>query len=308
MAHEHVPLEHADNETRLGRAFFLILSFTAIEAIGGYFSNSLTLLADAGHMFLDSSALGLSWYAMRLARREHTRTHSYGYHRFQVLAAFINGLTLLALCAWIVIEAISRIETPTQILPIPALTVAITGLVVNVVAFRMLHGSQNLNVRSAALHVLGDLLGSCAAIAAALGVLVFGWMWLDPVLALLIAAILLRGAWRICRESVHILLEGVPHDIDLEEIRNTLTAQVAGVMEIHHVHAWALTSERPMVTLHATVEDSTDEHDAVTDIKTVLMKSFGIGHSTIQVERGPCPDDDHGAHPDEPTGQVDSAP
>ena len=261
------------------------------EAVGGYLANSLTLLADAGHVLLDASALGLSWYALRLSRREQDHRLSYGYHRFQVLAAFINSLTLFALAAWILFEAFSRLNAPEPMLPIPALAVASVGFIVNVVVYRMLHGSDNLNVRSAALHVLGDLLGSVAAMTAAASVLLFGWLYADPILAILIVVILVRGAWRLLRESSHILLEGVPSNIDLDEIRATLTANVAGLQEVHHVHAWALTDEKPLLTLHATVNETTDQQVATSRIKAVLIDKFGIDHSTIQVERGDCPDD-----------------
>ena len=280
------------DEAPLGRAFILISLFAVIEVFGGLFANSLTLLADAGHMLLDASALGLSWFAVRLSRRQHSETHSYGYHRSQVLAAFVNALLLVALCGWIGFEAFSRIERPRQLLPLPALLIGTLGLAVNLFAFRMLRGaSGNLNVRSAALHVLGDLLGSCAAIAAALIVWLFEWYLADPILALVVIAILLRGAWKVLSESIHILLEGVPNDLDLEDIRDTLTNQVSGVLEVHHLHAWALTSERPMVTLHAIVDEFVDEIAAAASIKAVLNRNFGIDHSTVQVERGPCLDD-----------------
>ena len=292
MAHEHAHPELSRDDAPLGKAFLLNSFFAIIEVFGGLFANSLTLLADAGHMLLDASALGLSWFAVRLSRRQHSETHSYGYHRSQVLAAFVNALLLGARCGWIGFEAFSRIESPHQLLPLPALLSGTLGLAVNLLAFRMLRGaSGNLNVRSAALHVLGDLLGSCAAIAAALIVWLFEWYLADPILALVVIAILLRGAWKVLSESIHILLEGVPDDLDLEDIRDTLTNQVSGVLEVHHLHAWALTSERPMVTLHAIVDEFVDEIAAAASIKAVLNRNFGIDHSTVQVERGPCLDD-----------------
>lgn len=279
----------------LGRAFWLIAGFTGVEIVGAVIGNSLTLAADAGHMFLDASALGLSWCAMLLSRRAETSNLTYGYHRFQVLAAFVNGLALLALCAWIVFEAAGRLRAPEAILPLPVLGVAVAGLVVNVVAYRMLRGTDNLNVRSAALHVLGDLLGSVAAIASALVVLAFGWRWADPALALVVAAIVGRSAWRVLRDAGHILLEASPKGLDIDELQAALTARVPGVLAIHHVHAWALTSERPMLTLHATVEGTADTQSTIERIKAVLEAAFGIHHSTVQVEHGECPDDDHHA-------------
>ncbi|MCZ6659147.1 MAG: cation diffusion facilitator family transporter [Gammaproteobacteria bacterium] len=292
MAHTVDHHDHAHSETLLGRAFFLIASFMVVEVIAGLLANSLTLLADAGHMFLDATALGLAWYAMRLSRRAGDSSLSYGYHRFQVLAAFINGLTLAVLVVWILVEAVTRIQTPEPMIPIPALIVASIGFAINLVAYRWLHGRHdNANVKAAALHVLGDLLGSAAAIIAAATVYLTGWTQADPLLALVIVVILARGAWRVVRDSGHILLEGVPKGLDLQDIRETLASEVPGVIEVHHVHAWALTAEKPLVTLHASVDERSDLQPIVERLKEVLFNRFGIDHSTIQVEHGPCPDD-----------------
>lgn len=289
MAHpEH---HHDHQEIALRRAFFLIAGFMLVEVAGGILANSLTLLADAGHMFLDATALGLAWGAMHLSQRTGDARHSYGYHRFQVLAAFLNGLTLAALVIWILFEAYGRIRTPQAMIPIPALIVASVGFAVNLAAYRWLHrGEQNANVRAAALHVLGDLLGSAAAIVAATVVYFTGWTRIDPILALIIAFILGRGAWRVLREAAHILLEGVPKSLDVRAMRDAL-ARVQGVVEVHHVHAWSLTAEMPLVTLHARVEDQADIQPVVQRLKTMLLEKFGVDHSTIQVEHGPCPDE-----------------
>ncbi len=289
MAHDH----HHQDERHLGLAFVLIAVFTVVEAAGGWLANSLALLADAGHMFLDASALGLSWYAMRLSRRDHDHSLSYGYHRFQVLAAFVNALTLLVVCAWISFEALTRLQEPEPILPGPALIIAAIGLIVNLIAFRLLHQGRgrSLNIRSAYLHVLGDILGSVAAISAMLIVLLTGWLPADPLLSMVVVLILLRGAWRLLRDSGHILLEGVPGHLDLNEIKQALTRGVAEVLDVHHVHAWALTSERPLVTLHAAVSEGSDTQRVVAAVKAVLLEEFGVDHSTVQVELGPCPDD-----------------
>lgn len=292
MSHGHHHHSHQQDTVVLRRAFFLIAGFMLIELIAALWTNALVLLADAGHMFLDATALGLSWWAARVSERGYDQKLSYGYHRFQVLAAFINGLTLAALVVWIAVEAVNRIAHPEPILPLPALAVAVVGFIVNIVAYRWLHtGSGNANVRSAALHVLGDLLGSAAAIIAALLVYYFGWLYADPVLAIVVIFILGRGAWRVISESAHILLEGVPANVDLAEIKRELCRAVPQVQEVHHVHAWALTAEKPLLTLHALVPENTPVHDVVEDIKAVLNNTFGIDHSTIQVETGPCPDD-----------------
>ena len=296
MSHDEHDHGHGIPEAPLKGAFLLIALFMLVEAIGGWVTNSLTLIADAGHMFLDASSLGLAWYALRLSQREHDDSLSYGYHRFQVLAAFVNGLTLLALCAWIIVESISRLGAPQPMIAAPALIVAGIGLIVNLIAFRILQSSadSNLNLRAAVLHVIGDILGSVAAILAATTVLLTGWTYADPLLAFVVVAILLRGSVRIVIDAGHILLEGVPQHLNLEQIKATLTAGVSEVIEIHHVHAWALTTERPLVTLHATIIEGSDAHDAVARIKAVLVKEFGIDHSTIQIEHGPCPDHGHG--------------
>lgn len=286
------PEQHQDRqETVLRRAFLLIAGFMLVEVAGGILANSLTLLADAGHMFLDATALGLAWGAMHLSRRSSDNRLSFGYHRFQVLAAFLNGLTLAVLVLWILYEAYERIRTPQAMLPIPALIIASIGFAVNLVAYRWLHGAErNANVRAAALHVLGDLLGSAAAIIAATVVYFTGWTRVDPLLALIVAFILGRGAWRVLRETAHILLEGVPKSLDLGTLRDSLAA-VKGVVEVHHLHAWSLTAERPLVTVHARVAEETDIQPVVQRLKSVLTDKFGVDHSTIQVEKGPCPDE-----------------
>jgi cobalt-zinc-cadmium efflux system protein len=179
-------------------------------------------------------------------------------------------------------------------LPLPALLVAIVGFVVNLIAFRWLHDtSGNTNIRSAALHVLGDLLGSTAAILASTAVLLFGWLYADPVLTLLIVVILTRGAYYVVKESAHILLEGVPNGVNLSEIKTTLASEVSDVIQIHHVHAWGLTAEKPLITLHALVNEGSQIQVVIEDIKRVLRQVYNIEHSTIQVEVGPCPDDQH---------------
>ena len=281
----------AERDERLLRnAFCIIVLFMLAEAAGGFLANSLTLLADAAHMLLDASALGVAWFASRLSGRAANEQMSYGYHRSQALAALVNGLTLVGLIVWILIEAVSRLRAAEPMLAAPVLVIGVLGLAVNIVIYRMLHGSNNLNVRSAALHVLGDLLGSVAAITAAVLILLFDWVYADPLLAVGIAAILSRGAWRVLRESGHILLQGAPSSLSVEEIRTTLMASVTGLRDIHRVHIWLLTSDRPVLTLHARLADGTDQQTAMARIKSVLRDSFGVDHSTIQLERDVCPD------------------
>ena len=293
MAHSH---HHDDTDiSALRRACLLITSFMLVELGVGLWANALVLIADAGHMFLDATALGLAWWAAQLSKREEDQQLSYGYHRFQVLAAFVNGLTLVALIAWITIEAVLRLLSPEAMDPEPTLLVATLGFIVNLIAFRMLHHtSGNTNVRSAALHVLGDLLGSVVAMVAAVAVMLFGWLYADPLLSLCIVVILGRGALRILQESGHILLEGVPAGVDLATIKRTVTEEIDAVDGVHHVHAWGLTAEKPLLTLHALIPENAPIQTVVSDIKRLLKERFDIDHSTIQVELGPCPDDHQG--------------
>ena len=293
MAHSH---HHDDTDiSALRRACLLITSFMLVELGVGLWANALVLIADAGHMFLDATALGLAWWAAQLSKREEDQQLSYGYHRFQVLAAFVNGLTLVALIAWITIEAVLRLLSPEAMDPEPTLLVATLGFIVNLIAFRMLHHtSGNTNVRSAALHVLGDLLGSVVAMVAAVAVMLLGWLYADPLLSLCIVVILGRGALRILQESGHILLEGVPAGVDLATIKRTLTEEIDAVDGVHHVHAWGLTAEKPLLTLHALIPENAPIQTVVSDIKRLLKERFDIDHSTIQVELGPCPDDHQG--------------
>ena len=293
MAHSH---HHSDGDiSALRKACLLITTFMLVELVVGLWANALVLVADAGHMFLDATALGLAWWAAHLSKRGFDQQLSYGYHRFQVLAAFVNGLTLVALIIWITVEAVQRLINPEAMNPWPTLIVATLGFIVNLIAFRLLHDtSGNTNIRSAALHVLGDLLGSVAAMVAAIVVMTLGWLYADPVLTLAIVVILSRGAYGVLKESAHILLEGVPAGVNLAQIKTTLTEEIDGVDGVHHVHAWGLTAEKPLLTLHALIPESAQVQIVVRDIKQLLKERFDIEHSTIQVELGTCPDDQHG--------------
>lgn len=297
MAHDH---DHHNgnsrNEKRLLWAMIVTGVFMVVEVAGGIISGSLALLADAGHMLTDTAALWLAWFAFRVSRRPHDMMRSYGYHRFQVLAAFINAVGLVAIVVWIVVEAVNRLANPVAIHGDTMIAVAAAGLVVNIVAFAILHsgGKENLNVRGAAIHVLGDLLSSVAAIAAAIVIVQTGWLPIDPLLSLFVALVILRSAWRLLRKSAHILLEGAPDWFDVAEMRRKLTAAVPEVADIHHVHAWSLTAERPLLTLHAMVTDGADHGRVLDRIKEFLQHEYDVDHSTVQIESGACPDDHAG--------------
>ena len=267
--------------------------FMVVEVVGGLLSGSLALLADAGHMLTDTASLALAWFAFQLGRKPADNARSYGYQRFQVLAAFVNGATLLAIVGWIAVEAVGRLLAPQPVMGGTMMAVAVLGLVVNLVAFRLLHGGDqhNLNLRGAALHVMGDLLGSVAAIAAAIVILSTGWTPIDPLLSLLVAGLILRSAWMLVRQSGHILLEGTPSHLDIDQIKRELPAAVPAISDVHHVHAWSLTAERPLVTLHAQLREGADHNRALQAIKAHLSERFAVEHSTVQLEPGPCADD-----------------
>jgi cobalt-zinc-cadmium efflux system protein len=288
--HSHIG---AANERRVFWAMVVTALFMGAEFAGGLISGSLALIADAGHMLTDAAALALAWGAFRIARRPPDRLRSYGYDRFQVLAAFTNGLVLLALVVWILSEAFERILTPAPIMATPMLVIAVLGLFVNIAAFKILSGGdqKNLNIQGAMLHIIGDLLGSVAAIAAALVILFTGWTPIDPILSILVALLILRSAWHLVKKAAHILMEGVPDTIDVEELKRDLVAAVPGLLDAHHIHVWLLTAERPLLTMHATVDDHSDAETVLAGIKARLLAQHGIDHSTIQVESGACADE-----------------
>ncbi len=267
--------------------------FMLVEVIGGILSGSLALLADAGHMFTDTAALGLAAFAFRVSSRPADAKRSFGYHRFQIIAAFVNGLSLLLIVAWILFEAVQRMIDPPEVIGRTMLIVAVGGLVVNIVSFLILHGGdqENLNMRGAALHVLGDLLGSVAAIIAALVIIYTGWLPIDPILSLLVAALLLRSGWHLVRRSVHILLEGAPDWLDVKAIENKIVEGIPPITEIHHVHCWGLTPQHPILTMHVVVLDPPDDPTAIVrSVKKLLQSEFDISHSTIELEVGECAD------------------
>ncbi len=282
----------SDNERRVTWALLLTAGFMVVEVIGAVIASSLALLADAGHMLTDAGALALAWYAFRVGRRATTTKHSYGQHRFQVLAALINGVVLIGLVVWIVVAAVNRLNHPVEVLGGPMLAVAAAGLLVNLAAFFILRGGdrRNLNVRGAALHVLGDMLGSLGAIAAAGVILLTGWMPIDPILSIFVSLLILRSAWVLVGESWHVLMEGAPALIDTEELRAGLLSAVPGLVDIHHIHVWSLTPERPLITLHARIAEAAHHDEVLHRMQRELADRYHIEHSTIQIERTYCAD------------------
>ena len=286
--------EIRDNRKRLRIALVLTGAFMLVEVVGGVLSGSLALLADAGHMLTDSLALALALLAFRLSLRPADPKRSYGYHRFQTLAAFVNGLGLLGIVLWILIEAAGRLLAPPPIQGGMMLAVAAGGLLVNFVVFLILHGGdqENLNMRGAMLHVIGDLLGSIAAISAAVVVILTGWLPIDPLLSVVVAGLILRSAWQLVRRSAHILLEGTPETLDVSGMQQSLMAALPQIASIHHVHVWGLTPQRLMLTMHVSLNgDIRDATIVVRKIKQVLQAEFGIRHSTIEFELDDCADE-----------------
>ena len=264
-----------------------------IEAAGGWIAGSLALLADSGHMLTDCASLAMSYAAVRAGTRPATASMSYGHHRWQVLAAFVNGLALLLLAVWIAAEAVQRLRTGTVVQGQVVAGVAVAGLLVNVLAFVVLsRGEANLNVRGALAHVMGDILGSLAALIAGVVIVLTGWMPADPLLSGVVALIMARSGWRISRESAHILLEGAPPDCDGEQIEHALSTAIPAVAGVHHLHVWSLTDERPVVTLHAVLRENADRDRVLVDIQTTLRERFGVQHATVQIELTECEDED----------------
>jgi cobalt-zinc-cadmium efflux system protein len=292
--HGHSHAAGVTDERLVAWAFVIIFAFMLIEVAGGLFSGSLALLADAGHMVSDAAALGMSWAALRIGKRPADARRSYGYQRLEVLVAFVNGCSLFVIAGWIVLEAVLRFARPVPVLGGPMLAVAIAGLLANLLAFLVLNGGDraNLNMRSAWLHVLGDMLGFGVAIVAALVILATGWSPIDPILSILVALLILKSAGGIVRASSHILLEGTPPGLDLAAMGADLEAHIPDVAEIHHIHAWSLTAEQAMVTLHVRAEPGADPAGIVPAVAARLQQRFGIAHSTIQLDAEDCPDED----------------
>jgi cobalt-zinc-cadmium efflux system protein len=284
----HLPQD--SNSKRLLIAFMVTTLFMVIEAIGGWLSGSLALLADAGHMLTDSAALFIALIAVHFSQRKPDSRHTFGYLRLTTLAAFVNAAALVLIVILIVWEAVQRFVSPHEVMGIPMLIIAIAGLVANVFCFWILHRGEeekNINVRAAALHVLGDLLGSVGAIIAAIVILTTGWTPIDPILSVLVSVLVLRSAWRLLKESFHELLEGAPQEIDIDKLRKSLCADIYEVRNVHHVHLWQVGNQRVM-TLHVQVIPPRDNDELLQRIQHHLLHHYDIGHATIQMEYQAC--------------------
>jgi len=281
--HDHAHDHGISNDRRLTLALALTLGFAAVEAAGGWLAGSLALMGDAGHMLTDATALGLAALAARMARRPPSDRHSFGLGRLEVLAALANGVFMLAIVAGIAWAAVGRLLDPQPVHGPTVLVVGGLGLVVNLVAAWLLHGGEGLNVRGALLHVLGDLLGSVAAIASGAIILVTGWLAADPVLSLLICALILFASLNLLRDGVHVLLEGVPQHVDLPQVGERLAAET-GVHSVHDLHIWVPDSGMTALSAHVVVTDLRDWPALLDRLHAVLREDFGIEHATLQPE------------------------
>jgi cobalt-zinc-cadmium efflux system protein len=293
-AHDHSAHQSNAGENRLLIAAALTIATLLAEAIGGWVSGSLALLSDAAHMLIDALALLLAWGGAHFARRPADGRRSFGYARLEVLAGYSNALMQFVLVAWIALEAVGRLMNPAPILSGVMLVVSLLGLGVNVIVLGVLgnHHHDDVNLAGARLHVIGDLLGSLGAVAAALIVRYLGWLPADPLVSLLVSALILFSAWSLLRRSAHILLEGTPEGIETELVAETVQRE-PGVRNVHHVHVWQLAGGRRMATLHARLHADAVTADALVSMQRVLRERFHIVHATIQIEDDDaCPQGD----------------
>ncbi|SET63647.1 cobalt-zinc-cadmium efflux system protein [Oceanobacillus limi] len=291
--HDHT---HGANKKALMISFIIITSYMVIEAIGGFLTNSLALLSDAGHMLSDSISLGVGLLAFTLGEKVANYSKTYGYKRFEILAAVFNGVTLILISLYIFYEAYERFIEPPEVASTGMLIIASIGLVVNIfVAWILMRGDteDNLNLRAAFLHVLGDLLGSVGAVSAALLIMFFGWGWADPLASVIVAVLVLISGWRVTKDAVHVLMEGTPKNIDLDVIIDTME-NVPGICSIHDLHVWSITSGQNALSCHAVVDGGLSVLECQNILRMIEheLEHKGIGHVTIQLENDDHPHED----------------
>ncbi len=291
MGHDHhghthgIPSIRAKNRARLAWTLVLTLTYMVAEIVGGYISGSLALLADAGHMFSDAAALGLSLFAAWISARPPTATHSYGYYRAEILAALVNGATLVAIAILIVIEAIHRLNAPQPVEGLLMLSVAAGGLVINIIGLAILNSGkgENLNMHGAWLHLLTDALGSVAALLAGGMIWFAGWYWVDPVASVLIALLVTYSSWNLLKQAIAILMESTPSHLDVDLVRSAM-AETPGACDIHDLHIWTITSGMVSLSAHVVLAGGHDPSTALETLSKTLHDRFGIDHVTIQIE------------------------
>lgn len=284
--HSHTPTLTQSNERKVLLSFVLIFTFMLVEVVGGLLSGSLALLADAGHMLTDAGALALAYAAFRIGRRGADNKRTFGYLRFEVIAGFLNALTLFAIVIWIVYEAWQRFQAPHVVLAGPMLAVAVVGLLVNMLVLWILTRgeTEHVNIKGAILHVMGDLLGSVGAICAAIVIYYTGWTPIDPLLSVFVSLIILRSAWKLLMKSLHILLEGAPEHATPELIEQHLMNTVPGLLHVGHIHVWLITSGQIMATLHIALANEADAPEVTQAVQKALKKQFAIEHATVAID------------------------
>jgi cobalt-zinc-cadmium efflux system protein len=294
MGHDHSHTARGLASRRLGFVLALTLAFLAVEVAAGLLTGSLALLADAGHMLTDVAGLVLALAAMKFSERPPSPKRTYGYHRVEILAAMTNGLVLLGVAGYILLEAWERFSNPTPVAGVPVLVVATLGLAVNVTGALLLHsGSQsNLNMRGAYNEVLADAASSVGVIAGAAVMILTGWYWVDPVVAILIAIFILPRTLTLLREAVQVLLEGTPREVDISAVREAME-DVAGVKTVHDLHVWTLTSGVHALSAHALLQDGAPHGEVLTALRHQVTHHFPISHVTVQLEEQCCGEHAH---------------
>lgn len=277
------------NRSAMITVLILTFSYMAIEVVAGLFTGSLALIADAGHMLGDAGALVLALIAIWFAGKSPSEQKTYGYFRSEILAALLNGIVLVGLSLYILFEAYQRFTSPPEILSGPMLVVAFGGLIVNLIGAKLLSASSDnsLNARAAYLEVMGDLLGSIAVIAASLIIMFTGWTLVDPIVSGFIGLMILPRTWKLIKECIHILMEGTPDHINLTKLRNGLMS-VKGVINIHDLHVWTITSGRDALSAHVVIDRAADPEKVLEEISTLAQKEFNLQHTTLQIEQTSC--------------------
>ena len=290
MGHDHSHAAEHANERALQLALTLTAAFLVAEVIGGILTNSLALISDAAHMFTDTAALAIALAAIRIARRAADAKRTFGYYRFEILAAALNALLLFAVAIYILWQAWLRLKNPPEIQTAGMLAIAVVGLCVNFAAMRLLSGGResSLNVKGAYLEVWSDMLGSAGVIAGALLIRWTSWAWIDSAVAIAIGLWVLPRTWTLLRQALNVLLEGVPEGLALAEVEAAIGA-VRGVTEVHDLHVWSISSGKVSLTAHVVCETPEAGTFALTEaIRTMLVERFDIHHSTIQLECSAC--------------------
>lgn len=289
-SHDHLETNVTLDKNYLLKALFVSAIFMVIEIIVAMYTGSLTILSDAGHMFTDVLALGLSWYSIRLSTRKSDAIYSYGYHRAQIIAALINGLTLLVLSIYIIIEAVLRIPNPTELNGSTLIWIGGTGFIVNLLGLYFITNASkdDINIKSAFYHVLSDMVGSLAAVVAGIVIIYTNWMLIDPLLSIFISILFLRVTWRLITDSLSILMETTPQDIDYEKLEKQILQINSKITDVHHIHVWSITKSKRFITLHLTVNDSAENDLIIKLLEKMLYNNFHIEHSTIQIENENC--------------------